>query len=274
MHAEQITYILAINITIVKHNTTNHMSELRYQLVAREIKSRYKQSFLGYAWVILNPFLQMLVMTFVFSLIVRVSSLGVPYAIFLYTALLPWNLFANSLAHATNSFVGNAELIKKIYFPRQIFVQATLIAKVIDFVLASSILAAFMIFYHTPITWNIFWLIPIFLIQEIFTYGLALFFATINLFYRDVQYVLSLILVLWMYLTPVIYPVEMVPDQYRFIFKLNPMAVLINAYREVILGGNMPKLSSLAIALLVSLVTLYLGKKIFTRLEGLFADVA
>lgn len=250
------------------------MSELLYQLISREIKSRYKQSFLGYAWVILNPFFQMLVMTFVFSLIVRVPSLGVPYTIFLYTALLPWNLFANSLAHATNSFVGNAELIKKIYFPRQIFVQATLIAKVIDFVLASSILAAFMIFYHTPITWNIFWLIPIFLIQEIFTYGLALFFATINLFYRDVQYVLSLILVLWMYLTPVIYPVEMVPDQYRFIFKLNPMAVLINAYREVILGGNMPKLSSLAIALLVSLVTLYLGKKIFTRLEGLFADVA
>lgn len=250
------------------------MSELLYQLISREIKSRYKQSFLGYAWVILNPFFQMLVMTFVFSLIVRVPSLGVPYAIFLYTALLPWNLFANSLSHATNAFVGNAELIKKIYFPRQIFVQATLIAKVIDFVLASSILAAFMIFYHTPITWNIFWLIPIFLIQEIFTYGLALLFATINLFYRDVQYVLSLILVLWMYLTPVIYPVEMVPDQYRFIFKLNPMAVLVNAYREVILGGNMPKLSSLAIAAVVSLVTLYVGKKIFTRLEGLFADVA
>lgn len=249
------------------------MSELLYQLISREIKSRYKQSFLGYAWVILNPFFQMLVMTFVFSLIVRVPSLGVPYAIFLYTALLPWNLFANSLSHATNAFVGNAELIKKIYFPRQIFVQATLIAKVIDFVLASSILAAFMIFYHTPITWNIFWLIPIFLIQEIFTYGLALLFATINLFYRDVQYVLSLILVLWMYLTPVIYPVEMVPDQYRFIFKLNPMAVLVNAYREVILGGNMPKLSSLAIAAVVSLVTLYVGKKIFTRLEGLFADV-
>jgi ABC-type polysaccharide/polyol phosphate export permease len=218
-------------------------SELRYQLTSREIKSRYKQSFLGYAWVILNPFIQMLVMTFVFSLIVRVPSLGVPYAIFLYTALLPWNLFSNSLAHATNAFVSNSELIKKIYFPRQIFVQATMIAKVVDFALASTILALFMFVYHTPITWNIFWLIPIFLIQEIFTYGLALVLATANLFYRDIQYVLSLILMLWMYLTPVIYPVEMVPDQYKFIFKLNPMAVLVNAYREVILGG-MPKLSS------------------------------
>jgi len=250
------------------------MSELLYQLISREIKSRYKQSFLGYAWVILNPFFQMLVMTFVFSLIVRVPSLGVPYAIFLYTALLPWNLFANSLSHATNAFVGNAELIKKIYFPRQIFVQATMVAKVLDFALACSILGIFLIIYHVPLTINYLWLIPIFLIQEIFTYGLALLFATINLFYRDVQYVLSLILVLWMYLTPVIYPVEMVPDQYRFIFKLNPMAVLVNAYREVILGGNMPKLSSLAIAAVVSLITLYVGKKIFTRLEGLFADVA
>lgn len=248
-------------------------SELRYQLISREIKSRYKQSFLGYAWVILNPFLQMLVMTFVFSLIVRVSSLGVPYAIFLYTALLPWNLFANSLAHATNSFVANSELIKKIYFPRQIFVQSTLIAKLVDFALASTILGLFMLLYHVPVTINILWVLPILIIQEIFTYGMALILATVNLFYRDVQYVLSLILVLWMYLTPVIYPIEMVPLEYRFIFKLNPMAVLVNAYREVILGGNMPKLSSLGIALLVSLITLYIGKKIFTRLEGLFADV-
>lgn len=252
---------------------SSRWSELRYQLISREIKSRYKQSFLGYAWVILNPFLQMLVMTFVFSLIVRVSSLGVPYAIFLYTALLPWNLFANSLAHATNAFVGNSELIKKIYFPRQIFVQSTLIAKLVDFALASTILGLFMIIYHVPVTLNILWVLPILAIQEIFTYGMALILATVNLFYRDVQYVLSLILVLWMYLTPIIYPVEMVPLAYRFIFKLNPMAVLVNAYREVILGGNMPKLSSLGIALLVSLITLYLGKKIFTRLEGLFADV-
>lgn len=249
------------------------MSELLYQLISREIKSRYKQSFLGYAWVILNPFLQMLVMTFVFSLIVRVSSLGVPYAIFLYTALLPWNLFANSLNHATSVFVNNSELIKKIYFPRQVFVQATMVAKVVDFALASSILAVFLIIYRVPLTINYLWLVPIFLIQEIFTYGLALIFATANLFYRDIQYVLSLILILWMYLTPVIYPIEMVPDQYRFIFKFNPMAVLVNAYREVILGGNMPKLSSLAIAATVSLLILYLGKKLFTKLEGYFADV-
>ncbi|MFH2085978.1 MAG: ABC transporter permease [bacterium] len=249
-------------------------SELSRQLIGREIKSRYKQSFLGYAWVILNPLLQMLVMTFVFSLIIRVSSLGVPYAIFLYVALLPWNLFANSLTHATNSLVGNAALIKKIYFPRQIFIQATLIAKIVDFLLASLVLVAFFLYYHLPLTLNVLWVIPIFIIQEIFTYGLSLILAAANLFYRDVQHLLSLILVLWMYVTPIIYPIEMVPEAYRFVFKLNPMAVIVNAYRECILGGNMPKLSSLGIALIVSLATYYLGRKIFIKLEGYFADVA
>lgn len=249
-------------------------SELSRQLLAREIKARYKQSFLGYAWVILNPLLQMLVMTFVFSLIVRVSSLGVPYALFLYVALLPWNLFANSLTHATNSLVNNSALIKKIYFPRQIFLQATLLAKIIDFLFASVILVIFFIIYHQLLTINVLWVIPIFLIQEIFTYGLALILATLNLFYRDIQHLLSLILVLWMYITPVIYPVEMVPEAYRFIFKLNPMAVIVNAYRECILGGNMPKLSSLFLALCLSLLTYACGRIIFTKLEGYFADVA
>jgi len=251
-----------------------NVSELSRQLISREIKSRYKQSFLGYAWVILNPLLQMLVMTFVFSLIIRVSSLGVPYAIFLYVALLPWNLFANSLTHSTNSLVNNSALIKKIYFPRQIFIQATLIAKVIDFLLASIILVFFFLLYNQPLTVNALWVIPIFIIQEIFTYGLSLILASINLFYRDIQHLLSLLLILWMYITPVIYPIEMVPEAYRFIFKLNPMAVIINAYREAILGGNIPKLSSLAVALALSLITYYLGRKIFTKLEGYFADVA
>lgn len=249
-------------------------SELSRQLIGREIKSRYKQSFLGYAWVVLNPLFQMIVMTFVFSLIIRVPSLGVPYPLFLYVALLPWNLFSNSLTHATNSLVSNAALIKKIAFPRQIFIQATLVAKIIDFLLASLVLIFFFIYYHQPLTLNFLWVIPIFLIQGIFTYGLSLILASLNLFYRDIQHLLALVLMLWMYVTPIIYPVELVPESYRFVFKLNPMAVMVNAYREAALGGNMPKLSSLATALVVSLLTYYLGRKLFNRLEGYFADVA
>jgi len=249
------------------------MLELTRQLTLREIKSRYKQSFLGYAWVIFNPLAQMLIMSFVFSIILRIPSLGIPYPIFLFSALLPWNLFANSLSHAVNALVENSPLIKKIYFPREIFIKSTLIAKIVDFLLASLIFVGFAIYYKTTITWNILWVIPIFFIQELFTYGLALGLAAINLFYRDIQYLLNLILVLWMYVTPVIYPMEMVPEQYRFVFMLNPMAVIINAYRQVILGGSGPNYSSLLIAFLLSLVVYLVGRKIFKQLEGLFADV-
>ncbi len=247
--------------------------ELLNELTMREIKQRYKQSVLGYAWVILNPFFQMIVMSFVFSIIMRIPNLGVPYPIYLYAGLLPWTLFSNSLTSAANALVGNAGLITKIYFPREIFVISTILAKIVDFVLALSIFVVFMIFYHIPITWYILWVIPIFAIQQLFTYGLSLFLAAANLFYRDIQYLLSLIILIWMYLTPVIYSTELFPAKYRWIFQINPMSVIINAYRQVILAGDMPNLRSLAIALVLSVLLLIGGYKFFKKLEGVFADV-
>ncbi len=251
----------------------SHYAELVRELSIREIKARYKQSVLGYAWVILNPFFQMLVMSFVFSKILRFPTLGVPYAIFLYAGLLPWNLFANSLVSSTNALVSNASLLTKIYFPREIFIISTTLAKIVDFFLASTVFILFMIFYQLPITWNILWFIPIFAIQQLFTYGLSLILASLNLFYRDIQYVLTLIVMVWMYLTPVIYPTEIFPEQYKWIFQLNPMAVIINAYRQTILGGGMPNLTSLGIGLFVSLLVTFVGIKLFKKLEGVFADV-
>lgn len=247
--------------------------ELLSELTKREIKARYKQSVLGYAWVILNPFFQMLVMAFVFSKILRITNLGVPYALFLYVGLLPWNLFAASIGSGMNSLVGNGSLLTKIYFPREIFVVSTILAKIVDFLLASLVLIVFFIYFHQPITLNILWVIPIFFIQQLFTYGLSLILSALNLFYRDIQYLFGLILLIWMYLTPVIYPTEMFPPQYQWIFKLNPMAVLINAYRQVMLGGGMPNLTSLGIALLLSIIMVVGGYQVFKRLEGLFADV-
>lgn len=239
----------------------------------REIKQRYKQSVLGYAWVILNPFFQMLVMAFVFSIIMRIPNLGVPYPIFLYAGLLPWTLFANSLGSATNALVGNAGLITKIYFPREIFIISTIMAKIVDFLLASTIFIAFMIYFHVAVNWNILWVLPIFAIQQLFTYGLSLFLAAANLFYRDIQYLLGLVILIWMYLTPVIYSTELFPERYRWIFQLNPMAVIINAYRQVILAGGMPNLKSLGLALVLSLILLLGGYKFFKKLEGVFADI-
>ena len=250
-----------------------HYFELTRELTTREIKARYKQSILGYAWVILNPLFQMLVMAFVFSHIIRFPTVGTPYTVFLYACLLPWILFANSLVGATNSLVSSANLIKKIYFPREIFVISTILSKIVDFLLASTVFVIFLFFAHTPLTFNLLWVIPIFIIQQIFTYGLSLILAAINLFYRDIQYVLSLILTVGMYLTPVIYPTEIFPTEYRWIFQLNPMAVIINAYRESILSGGMPNLVSLGIAFVVSSLITFVGYRLFKRLEGVFADV-
>jgi ABC-type polysaccharide/polyol phosphate export permease len=248
--------------------------ELIFNLTARDIKQRYKQSVLGYFWVILNPFLQMLVMTFVFSTVMRIPSLGLPYPIFLYAGLLPWTLFANTMSSSANSLVENSALIKKIYFPREIFPLSITLAKIIDFFLASIVFVAYMIFYNMKINFNVLWFLPIFLIQFIFMFGLSLILSAANLFYRDIQYLLNLIILLLFYLTPVIYPVELLPIKYRFIVQLNPMAVLINAYRQSILGGGTPKLSSLGIAFLVSLLVFIFGYWLFKKLEGLFADVA
>lgn len=247
--------------------------ELLRELTMREIKQRYKQSVLGYAWVILNPFFQMVVMAFVFSIVMRIPNLGVPYSIYLYAGLLPWTLFANSLVASSNALVGNAGLITKIYFPREVFVISAIAAKIVDFVLACSIFIVFMIYYQLPISWHILWVIPIFLIQQLFTYALSLILATANLFYRDIQYLLNLVILVWMYLTPVIYSTEIFPAKYRWIFQVNPMSVIINAYRQVILANAEPNYLSLSIALALSLVLLFIGYRFFKKLEGIFADI-
>ena len=249
--------------------------ELLWQMVGREVKARYKQSILGYFWVILNPLAQMLVMSFAFSIIMRIptnSSSNIPYSIFLFVALLPWNLFSSSLSSASASLVNAGGLITKIYFPRTILVISTILAKIIDFLFATTVLIIYMIVYHIPININILWIFPIFFIQQIFTFGLSLFFAAANLLYRDIQYLLSMILLLWMYLTPVIFPADLVPEKYRFVFQLNPMAVIVNAYRQVILAGGSPKYSSLLIATILSFIILLFSLRYFKSREKIFAD--
>ena len=249
--------------------------ELLWQMVGREVKARYKQSILGYFWVILNPLAQMLVMSFAFSIILRIptnATSNIPYSIFLFVALLPWNLFSTSLSSACNSLVLSSTLITKVYFPRTILVLAVMISKLVDFVFALSILVVYMIIYQIPINFNILWVIPIFLIQQTFTLGLSLFLSAANLIYRDIQYLVSLGLLLWMYATPVIYPADLVPEQYKIIFQLNPMAVIINAYRQTILGGGSPNTVSILIAFGLSLIFLILGLSYFKSREKIFAD--
>lgn len=249
--------------------------ELLWQMVGREVKARYKQSVLGYFWVILTPLAQMLVMSFAFSVIMRIptnSTGSIPYSIFLFVALLPWNLFSNSISSANSSLVNSSSLITKIYFPRTILVISTITAKIIDFLFASIILIIYMVVYQIPINANILWIFPIFFIQQIFTLGLSLFFSAANLLYRDIQYLLNMILLLWLYVTPIIYPADLVPEKYRIFFQFNPMAVIVNAYRQVILAGGPPKYSSLIIATVVSFIILLIGLSYFKSREKIFAD--
>lgn len=244
-------------------------------MVGREVKARYKQSVLGYLWVIVNPLAQMLVMSFAFSLVLRIptnAASNIPYSIFLFVALLPWTLFANSLSSATSSLVNSSSLITKIYFPRTILVLSTILAKIIDFLFATTVLIAYMLFYHIPVNQNILWIIPLFLIQQLFTFGLSLFLAAANLLYRDIQYLLNLVLTLWLYVTPVIYPVDVVPENLRIVFQLNPMAIIINAYRQTILGGGLPNFTSLFISLCLSLAVFLFGLSYFKSREKIFAD--
>lgn len=249
--------------------------ELLWQMVGREVKARYKQSVLGYAWVILNPLAQMLVMSFAFSIILKIptnASANIPYSIFLFVGLLPWTLFGNSLSSSCSALVSSASLITKIYFPRTILVISTILAKIIDFLFSLSILVVYMIYYHIPITPNILWVIPIFIIQQIFTLGISLFVAAANLLYRDIQYLLSLIITLWFYLTPVVYSSDIIPSRYKILYQINPLAVIINAYRQVILGGGQPNYSSLVIGLVVSVITFLIGLSYFKTREKIFAD--
>jgi lipopolysaccharide transport system permease protein len=248
-------------------------NELLKHITLREVKSRYKQSFLGFFWVVLNPFFQMLIMSFVFSFIVRFNTPGVPYPVFIFTGLLPWIFLANATGAATDAFIDNGSLIKKIYFPREIFVLATVTAKAVDFFLAFLLLLVMMLLYHIPFTPFMLFFIPLFAVNFIFVYALSLLLATCNLFFRDIKYLYNLILQLWFYVTPIIYATEFFPAQWRWIFKLNPMSVFINAYRQVLINGDYPNMSSMLIASGISFGLLALAYYVFRKLEGSFADI-
>jgi len=247
--------------------------ELIKHLTAREIKARYKQSFLGFFWVVLNPFFQMLIMSFIFSNVMKVGDLGVPYPIFLYAGLLPWTFFANSLSNTTEELVESASLIKKIYFPREILILAALLSKTFDFFLSTVIFILLMIFFKISFTPYMLLFFPLFILQFLFTYGISLILSAANLFYRDVRYLLNLIITMWFYATPVIYATEFFPEKYRWIFKVNPMAVFINAYRQVLLAHDWPNFQSMTIGVLVSIIIFIIGLRFFKSLEGMFADV-
>lgn len=248
--------------------------ELLWHMTVRHLRGQYKQSILGYAWALLNPLSQMLTLSLVFSVLLtdRFNSGGDPYPLFLMVALVPWMFFANALSSATDSVTGAISLVTKVRFPREILPIAAILTKVVDLLFGLSILVALMFYYgHAP-TWTVLWVPVLFFIHVIFVMGLAFPLAALNLFFHDVRYLVGVTLTLWFYMTPIIYSVDDIPQKYQIFFDINPNALLINAYRRVLLQDIGPGLDRLLIGLGVALTTFVVGYYLFKKMEPSFAD--
>jgi lipopolysaccharide transport system permease protein len=248
--------------------------ELLWLVTQREIKVRYKQSALGVVWAVLQPLSLMVVFTVFFSWFARIASDGIPYPLFSYAALLPWTFFSTSLSFAIPSLVVNSHIITKIYFPREIIPLASVLAAFLDFLIASAVFALLLAFYRVPPTWNLLFVLPIVIIQIAFTAGVCLLLSAFTVLYRDVRHTLPLVIQVWMFVTPILYPASVVPVRWRGLyFSLNPMASIIDGYRRAVVQGIAPQLKYLLLAAAASALLLWAGYRYFKRLEREFADI-
>lgn len=247
--------------------------ELLFAWTARTVKARYQQSLLGGAWAVLQPAASAIIFSVIFTHFVPIDTHGVPYLVFSYVALVPWTLFTGSITDMVDSLVGNMNLISKIYFPREVLPFSSIMARLLDFAIAFAIMIVLMILYRLPV-FTVSWLyLPvILLVQIMFTAGVGLFGSALNVFYRDMRHLFALGLQLWMYASPVIYPATSVPEQWRTLYFLNPMAGILTAYREVLLNQQAPG-SYFLLAAVISTVVFLAGYWFFRRVELRFADV-
>jgi len=247
--------------------------ELLWMWTLRDIKVRYKQSIVGIGWAILQPLSLMLVFSVVFSLVVRVPTGGIPYPLFSYTAVLPWTFFSTSLAMGIPSLVNNMNLVTKVRMPREILPMATVLASLVDFSIASLVFVGMVLFYRVNLHWTALWVLPLLGIQIILTTGVVLLGSALNVLYRDIRFVVPLATQLWMYASPIIYPVDLIPERLRLFYFTNPMAGLLEGYRAAILRAETPDLAALGLSLVISIVVLVTGYRTFKRLEPSFADL-
>jgi lipopolysaccharide transport system permease protein len=246
--------------------------ELLYFLTWREIKVRYKQTALGFAWAIIQPFMMMIVFTLFFGTLAKIPSEGIPYPLFNYAALLPWTLFAEGIHRSSMSMVQDANLVRKIYFPRLVMPLSGILSPLVDFAIAFTILIGMMFFYGYAPTVNVLWL-PAFIILALLTaLGVGLWLSAINVKYRDVRYVIPFLIQLWLFASPVVYSSSLLPERFQIIYGLNPMAGVIEGFRWTLLGTESPG-SLIAISVIVVIVILISGAFYFRRSEKIFADV-
>jgi len=250
-----------------------HSRELLYFLIWRDVLTRYKQTAIGAAWVVLQPLINMILFTLIFSRLAKIPSDGIPYPVFAFTALLPWSYFAQALARTSSSVVGSSNLVTKIYFPRLLIPLAASIAPVVDLIFSFLILLVLMAWFKIVPTWGLLSL-PLFLGLAIMTaLAVGLWSSALNVRYRDVGSIIPFVAQIWMYASPVAYPVSMVPEKWRLLYSLNPMVGVIEGFRWALLGNKSPDFMIMAVSATVVAFLLFGGIVYFKKMEQSFADV-
>ena len=242
-------------------------------LVWRDVKIRYKQTAIGITWVVLQPVLTMILFSLVFGRFAKIPSEGLPYPIFFYAGLLPWNLFANSLSRSSDSVVGSANLISKIYFPRLVLPLAAVFSPLIDFAFAFIVLIGMMLWFDVTPGWGVL-LLPLFIVLAVVTsLAVSLWLSAFNVRYRDVAYAVPFVTQLWMFASPVAYPTSIIPDQWRGLYSVNPMAGVIEGFRWALLGNNSPDFRVIGISAVTVAALLLPALIYFRHTERTFADI-
>ena len=246
--------------------------ELAGRFVWRDLKVRYKQTFIGVAWVVLQPLLTTVIFTLIFGRFADFPSDGLPYPVFVLAGVLPWTYFASSLNGASSSIAGNASLVTKVYFPRVLLPLGAITTPLVDFLVAFPALVALIIWFDLPVTATAL-LVPFFLLLAAVTaFGVGLLFAVANVRYRDVPYAIPFVINIWMYLSPVIYPVNALEDRYQWILALNPMTGVITGIRWSLLGASPPSVPVVAVGTATAITLLLAGLAVFRTAEPRFAD--
>jgi homopolymeric O-antigen transport system permease protein len=247
--------------------------ELVYFLTWRDVKVRYKQTVLGAAWAILQPLLTMVIFSLFFGKLGHIPSDGVPYPLFCLAGLVPWTFFSNGLTQASNSLVGNANLITKVYFPRLIAPLATILSGVIDVVLACGLLVVMMAYYHVAPAVQILWLPFALTLVVVIALGTGLWLSAMNVQFRDVRYAVPFLAQLWLFATPIAYPSSLLKQPWRTVYAINPMVGAVEAFRWAVLKPAVAPAPQVAVSTLVALVILVTGALYFRRMERTFADI-
>ena len=263
----------SLNTVVVGLRTLLHYSDLLYTLSLFRLNVRYKQSALGWAWAALQPLALMGIYTFIFAHVTTVKTGGIPYPIFVFSALLPWIFFSSAITNSVQGLIAYPSLLTKMYFPREIIPFSYLAAGIIDFLIASVILAFLIVHYRVALTWNVLYGIPILMILGAFAAAMALLFSAVHVRFRDVGLAMPFVLQVWMFATPVVYSLEAVPQRFKLLFLLDPVAVAIDNFRRTVVYGKPPNLSELVWAAAISTVSLVAAYAYFKSSEAIMADI-